>query len=95
MTVYAPPICLGCQHFRGYQQVTPAEINAYPDLKTRWMTGYCAAYTGQQAGQTDAIPTEIWLGSKDHRQAVSGDQGIRFVAKTEDDARYAELLFDK
>jgi len=94
MTLYASPICLGCTHFRGFQSVTPAEINAYPALKTTWLTGYCAAYKGREAGQTDAIPKEIWVGQKDHRQPVSGDQGIRFEAKSEDDAKYAALLFD-
>ena len=95
MTLYAAPICVGCKHWRGYQQVSDAEIKAYPDLKKRWMTGYCAAYPGRQLGQTDAIPKEIWIGAKDHRKPVSGDQGIRFEAKSAEDAEYAAMIFDR
>ncbi|HEY7092363.1 MAG TPA: hypothetical protein VH393_04250 [Ktedonobacterales bacterium] len=76
-------------------QASDAELNAYPELKKRDRTGYCAAYTGQQPGQTDAIPKEIWIGAHDHRKPYQGDQGIRFEAKSEDDARYAALLFDR
>jgi hypothetical protein len=95
MTLYAAPICLGCTHFRGYQQASDAELDAYPQLKHGWNTGYCAAYPGREPGQTDAIPKEIWTGAKDHRQPVSGDQGIRFDPKTADDAAYAAMIFDR
>ena len=40
------------------------------------------------------IPLAILLSQKDHRQPYEGDNGIRFVPKTPDDAEYAALVFD-
>jgi len=95
MTLFVAPICVGCKHFLGFQQATGAELQAYPDLKKRPMTGICAAYQGRQPGQTDAIPLDIWRSAKDHRKPVSGDDGIRFEPKSQEDADYAAMLFDR
>jgi hypothetical protein len=77
--------------------VTDAEIRAYPELKKRDITGICAAYPGREPGQTDAIPLSIWIGQHDHRQPLNDpwDNGIHFEAKSEEDAEYAALLFDR
>jgi hypothetical protein len=34
------------------------------------------------------------LSQKDHRKPYEGDNGIRFIPKTHDDAEYAALVFD-
>jgi hypothetical protein len=75
MTLYAPPICLGCHYFRGFQQVSEAEANAYDTLKHGSLTGYCAAYEGKAAGQTDAIPAHHLAGLQGPSQGGERRQG--------------------
>ena len=47
----------------------------------------CAAFP-------DGVPNEIYVSAADHRQPFAGDQGIRFEPVDDEDAAYAELLFD-
>lgn len=49
-------------------------------------TGTCAAFP-------KGIPDAIWLNEADHRQPMSGDQGIQFAPEEPAYATYAESLF--
>lgn len=41
------------------------------------------------------IPNEIVLSKHDHRTPFPGDHGVRFEAKTPEDAEYAANMFDR
>jgi hypothetical protein len=47
----------------------------------------CAAFP-------EGIPDEIYQSLADHRQPFAGDRGIRFEPMSDEDAEYAELVFD-
>lgn len=42
----------------------------------------------------DGVPEAIITSQKDHRKAVAGDRGIRFVAASDEAKAYADLLFE-
>lgn len=92
MTLYAAPICLGCVHFKEFVPPTPEERQAEAEREQMGfddvpvMHGVCDVFP-------DRIPAEIILSSRDHRKPFTGDHGIRFEPKTEEDAQYPDLLF--
>jgi hypothetical protein len=48
----------------------------------------CQAFPG-------GVPRPILLSEVDHRQRYPGDHGIRFDPKTERDAAYARMIFER
>lgn len=87
MTIYAAPICVGCTHFTGYERPTREQREQRQQL-AKPLTGTCRAFPR-------GIPLSIWQSSDDHRNAVEGDNGIRFLAKDKSAEQYAEVLFEE
>ena len=59
---------------KSFQRVFYSEVCAFCKHLTDPSNQSCEAFP-------DGIPTEIWNGKNDHRQAVAGDHGIRFEPK--------------
>lgn len=79
MTMYLPPICLGCTHYRERGLDPNSDFN----------TGSCDAFPATPNG----IPVAIYKGQADHRKPYPGDQGIVFAPKDPAAAQYAAKLF--
>jgi hypothetical protein len=79
MTMYLPPICAGCTHFRARGLDPDADFN----------TGSCDAFPAKPNG----IPVAIYQSKADHRKPYAGDNGIVFAPKDPTAAQYAAKLF--